>query len=67
MFPVGKLVVSLSTHVLCVPCTHRWDTIVYQFGVVSDDVSEVWLSSDHQPAKLKTIHVSCFGCIDPSE
>ena len=50
-----------------VPCTHRWGTIEYKFGVMSDDVSEVWLSSDHQPAKLKMIHVLCLGCIDPSE
>ena len=56
------LVVSLSTQVLCVPCTHRWGTGEYKFGVVFDDVSEVWLSSDHQPAKLKKI--SLFGCID---
>ena len=59
----------LSTHVckLCVPCMHRRGTIEYKFGVMSDDASEVWLSSDHQPAKLKMIHVLCLGCIDPSE
>ena len=54
--------IILSTHVckLCVPCMHRWGTIEYKFGVMSDDASEVWLSSDHQPAKLKMIHVLCL-------
>ena len=35
----------------------------YRFAVASDDTSEVWLSTDHQPKNLKKI--CCVGCIDP--
>ena len=52
---VAKLVVSLFTHVPCVPCTHRWATGEFKFGVVFDNVSEVWLSSDHQLGNFKKI------------
>ena len=47
-------------------CT-GWGIIEYKFGAMSDDASEVWFSSDHQPAKLKMTHVLCLGSIDPSE
>ena len=41
----------------CTLCMFPHATGEYKFAVTPDNASEVWFSSDHQPANLKKDHV----------